>query len=289
MITIIFSQKCLDYGQPGHPEFPQRVKSSYLFLKEKELGFIEPEPCSKSDLLSVHSKEMVESIKSGNFFDSDTPNFPGIFEIAKLSAGGAIKACELALEGKTSFSLLRPPGHHATRNNVGGFCYFNNIAIAVKKVLEEVDQSSECNRRRVAIIDIDCHHGNGTEDIFLGEENVLYVSLHQSPLYPGTGLKSHKNCLDFPLMAGTDEKKYLEVLDNALIEVKKFNPSLIGVSAGFDTYEGDPITDIGLKKESYRKIGERIKNLKRPTFNVLEGGYSDDLPVCIYEYLKGLM
>ena len=289
MITIIYSEKCLDYGQPGHPESPDRVKNSYEFLREKEFEFVEPEPCSEKDFLLVHSKQMVESVKNGNFFDMDTPNLPGIFEIAKLSAGGAIKACELALEGKTSFSLLRPPGHHATRNNIGGFCYFNNIAIAVKKTLQEFGQGPERSRRRVVIIDIDCHHGNGTEDIFLGEEKVLYVSLHQSPLYPGTGLSSKKNCLNFPISAGTDEKKYLEVLDSALIEVKKFDPSLIGVSSGFDTYELDPITDIGLKKESYRKIGERIKNLGKPIFRVLEGGYSQDLPQCIYEYLCGLM
>ncbi|OIN96993.1 hypothetical protein AUJ66_04670 [Candidatus Desantisbacteria bacterium CG1_02_38_46] len=275
MITIVFSEKCLNYREPGHPESPERVQNSYLFLKQKGFELVEPEPCSKEDLLLVHSQQMVESVK----------NLPGLFEIAKLSAGGAIKACELALKNKISFSLLRPPGHHATKNNVGGFCYFNNIAIAVKKALGESPERS----RKIAIIDIDCHHGNGTEDILLGEEKVLYVSLHQNPLYPGTGLKSYKNCLNFPLPAGTSEKRYLEVLDNALVEVKKFNPSLITVSAGFDTYKLDPITNMELEKESYKKIGERIKNLGKPVFSVLEGGYSEDLPECIYEYLQGAM
>lgn len=285
MVTIVFSQKCLDYGQSGHPESPERVENSYIFLKDKGFEFVEPEPCSEEDLLLVHSQQMIESVKSGNFFDPDTPNFPQIFEIAKLSAGGAIRACRIALKNKISFSLLRPPGHHATKNNVGGFCYFNNIAIAVKKVLEESPEQS----RRIAIIDIDCHHGNGTEDIFLGDGRVLYVSLHQSPLYPGTGLSSHKNCLNFPLPAGTGEKKYLEMLDNALVEVKKFNPKLIAVSAGFDTYKLDPIANIDLETTSYRKIAERIKSLGKPVFSVLEGGYSQDLPLCIYEYLRGLM
>ena len=280
MITIVFSEKCLSYREPGHPETPERVEKSYIFLKDKGFEFIEPEPCSEEDLLLAHSRQMVEGVQNNSFFDTDTPGFPGIFEIAKLSAGGAIKACELALKNKISFSLLRPPGHHATKNNVGGFCYFNNIAIAVKKALGQVET--------VAIIDIDCHHGNGTEDIFLGEKQVLYVSLHQSPLYPGTGLSSHKNCLNFPLLAGTGEKEYLKVLNDALVEVKKFNPMLIAVSAGFDTYKLDPITDIGLETTSYRKIAREIKNLGKPVFSVLEGGYSEDLPQCIYEYLKGL-
>lgn len=285
MITIVFSEKCLNYKEPGHPESPERVKNSYLFLKEKGVEFVKPESCSEEDLLLVHSPEMVESVKNNSFFDADTPDFPGIFEIAKLSVGGAIKASELALEDKISFSLLRPPGHHATKNNVGGFCYFNNIAIAVKKVLAENSKRSQ----RIAVVDIDCHHGNGTENIFLGEKQVLYVSLHQNPLYPGTGLSSHKNCLNFPLPPGTGEKEYLKVLDNALDEIKKFNPSLIAVSAGFDTYKLDPITDVGLEKESYKKIAERIKNLGKPVFSVLEGGYSEDLPECIYKFLQGLM
>jgi len=292
MITIIFSPKCLDYREQGHPESPERVRNSYLFLselissgKEDHFEFAEPRPCSEKDLLSVHSREMVESVKHNSFFDPDTPNFPEIFDIARLSAGGAILACEMALEGKTAFSLLRPPGHHATKNNLGGFCYFNNVAVAVKKALTENHEHSY----RIAIVDIDCHHGNGTEDIFLGNEQVLYVSLHQSPLFPGTGLSSDKNCLNFPLPAGTEEKEYLEVLDKALGEIKKFNPALVAVSAGFDTYKLDPIANMKLEKETYRKIAKRIRDLKKPVFSVLEGGYSPDLPECIYEYLCGLM
>jgi len=282
MVKIIYSKKCLGYREPGHPESPERVGNSYYLLRDKGFEFIEPQPCSEQDLLLVHSAEMIESVKENTFRDGDTPNFPGIYDIAKLSAGGAIRAGELALEGEGSFSLMRPPGHHATRDMVYGFCYFNNMAIAVKKTLK-ADPG-----KRIAIIDIDCHHGNGTEGIFLGEKRIVYLSLHQSPLFPGTGLGPQRNCIDFPLSAGTGEEEYLKALAAGLEEVKKFDPSLVAVSAGFDTYEKDPISDMDLKQETYRKISGLIKDLGRPVFSVLEGGYSPDLPHCIYQYLLGI-
>jgi acetoin utilization deacetylase AcuC-like enzyme len=278
-MKIVFSKKCLEYREAHHPESPERVKDTYNLLKKMGFEFIEPELCSVEDLLLVHSRELIESVRNGRFFDPDTPNLPGMFDYARLSAGAAIKACELALKGEYAFSLSRPPGHHATRDNLGGFCYFNNIAIAVKIALKEVS--------RVAIIDIDCHHGNGTEAIFMGSSSVFYVSLHQSPLYPGTGLKSRENCLNFPLPPGTEEKEWLEALDKAIFEVKKFTPELIAVSAGFDTYRLDPITNLNLEKESYRKIGERIASLNKPSFAVLEGGYGKDFPECVYNFLIG--
>jgi acetoin utilization deacetylase AcuC-like enzyme len=176
---------------------------------------------------------------------------------------------------------MRPPGHHATKNNPGGFCYFNNIAIAVKKLL--------LKGQRVAILDIDCHHGNGTQDIFLGNDNTLFVSLHQVPLYPGTGLSPEKNCLNFPLAQGTDEKVYLSTFETAIKEVNKFKPDAIAVSAGFDTYRNDPLTGLNLEKSTYKKIAKIISSLNLPRFAVLEGGYSDDLPECIYNFLTGFV
>lgn len=278
---IVYSKKCLSYRDPGHPESPERVGNSYYLLRDQGFEFIEPQPCVEEDLLLVHSPEMVESVRENTFYDADTPNLPGMYDIAKLSAGGAITACELAVEGRNAFSLMRPPGHHATRTRVYGFCYFNNIAIAVKKAFVKNPG------QKILIIDIDCHHGNGTEDIFLGEEKILYVSLHQSPLFPGTGLGPQKNCLDLPLPPETGEEGYLKALEKALEEARRFNPALVAVSAGFDTYEKDPISDLGLKQESYRKIGEQIKDLNKPVFSVLEGGYSSYLSHCIYQYLLG--
>ena len=219
-------------------------------------------------------------MKGGSFFDPDTPAFLNIFEHASLSAGGAIDAAMTCLKGEKAFSLMRPPGHHATRNNLGGFCYFNSIAIAALKAKENVD--------RVAIVDFDCHHGNGTEDIFLGREDFFYLSLHQSPLFPGTGLMSRKNCINYPLHAGIQPDEYLSVFAEGLKKVEDFNPDLLAVSAGFDSYRLDPITNLTLELDTYREIGSMLSGIKRPTFAVLEGGYSSDLPECIYQFLTGL-
>jgi len=143
--------------------------------------------------------------------------------------------------------------------------------------------------KNVAIIDFDYHHGNGTQDIFLGHPNVLFVSLHKYPGYPGTGKRSEKNCLNYPLNSGTTENQYLETFKQALEEVKKFNPNLIAVSAGFDAHKNDGLTfgGLGLNYKSFRKIGQLIKELKKPSFAVLEGGYGKILPRSVYEFLTG--
>ncbi len=280
-MKILFSPKCLEYSQPGHPESPNRVSASYNYLKDKEgFEFIEPAPCEEKDILLAHTQSLLSEVKSGRFFDYDTPSFPNIFEIASLSAGAAIEAMKLALSGENAFSLMRPPGHHATRNSLGGFCYFNNIAIASLTALEQV--------KTVAIVDFDCHHGNGTEDIVLGRKDILYLSLHQSPLYPGTGLHSRENCINYPLPADTTPDEYLSAFEKGLKEIKSFNPDLLAVSAGFDTYKHDPITGILLEKETYREIGKMLSALEKPVFAILEGGYSRDLPECIYQFLIGL-
>lgn len=277
-MKIIFSKRCIEYEFPGHPESPQRLRNIYNLLKEKEFEFIEPEPAKEEDILRVHSRILLERVKSAEYFP-DTPNSKEMIQYAMLSCGSAIKAQELALSNMPAFSIMRPPGHHATKDSAGGFCYFNNIAVAVDKALDAVE--------RVAIIDIDCHHGNGTQDIFLGLERVFYVSLHQSPLYPGSGLKSIKNCLNFPLPEGTGEKDYLNTLEKAIEEVIKFSPQLIAVSAGFDTYKKDPLTSLRLEKQTYAKISGLISALNKPAFSVLEGGYSDGLAECVDAYIEG--
>ncbi|MBI4654521.1 MAG: histone deacetylase [Nitrospirae bacterium] len=279
-MKILFSKKCLEYSQPGHPESPQRVSFTYEYLKDKGFEFIEPTPCSEEDILLAHTSDLLQEVKNGIFFDSDTPAYQNIFEHAMLSAGSAINAAMFALKGERSFSLMRPPGHHATRNNLGGFCYFNNIAIASLKAKEQVE--------RIAIVDFDCHHGNGTEDILLNKKNFLYLSLHQSPLYPGTGLTSRGNCVNYPLPPGTTPSEYLSTFEEGLSKVKEFNPDLLAISAGFDTYKLDPITNILLEKETYREIGKMLSSLGKPAFAILEGGYSKDMPECVYEFLIGL-
>lgn len=278
-MKIIFSSRCLEYEMPGHPESPRRVGATHEYLLEKGFEFIEPGPCQDNDILCVHTHELLEKVKRESFYDPDTPVLPGIYDYARLSAGAAIMGQKLALKGEVAFSLMRPPGHHATKENLGGFCYFNNIAMATKLALESIG--------KVAILDIDCHHGNGTQDIFLGEERVLYVSLHQSPLYPGTGQEAIENCLNYPLAPGVREEEYLGVFKEVLERVGEFDPDLVAVSAGFDTYRFDPLTQIDLEEESYRIIGKLIAGLNKPTFTILEGGYSRKLPECIAQFLSG--
>jgi len=279
-MKIFFSERCLKYSQPGHPESPARVQSTYQYLKEKGFEFIEPAPCTEEDILLAHTSTLLDEVKGGSFYDLDTPALPGIFEYARLSAGSAIEAARVCLEGEKTFSLMRPPGHHATKNNLGGFCYFNNVAIASLKIKEKIE--------KIAIVDFDCHHGNGTEDIFFGRDGFLYLSLHQSPLYPGTGLISRENCINYPLPADTSPEEYLSTLEQGLKQVEDFNPDVLAISAGFDSYKLDPLTNLALEKETFREMGKMLSALNKPLFAVLEGGYSRDLPHCIYEFLTGL-
>ena len=264
MTKIIFSEKCLEYGS-WHIEGPERVRRAYEILKEKDYEFLAPEPASEEDILRVHDADYVRRLKDGFVEDADTPAYENIYEIARLSAGGAILAAKVG-----GFSLMRPPGHHAGRRgkalgvSTKGFCYLNNIAIAVKYL-----------GKPALILDIDGHHGNGTQEIFLGDENVTYVGLHRYPYYPGTGYSSEANCLNFPLRADCGNEVYLKTLDEALSKVDVDRFEVVAVSAGFDAHAGD-LASLGLTKKGYREIGKRIASLNKHTFFVLEGGYSGE-------------
>jgi acetoin utilization deacetylase AcuC-like enzyme len=282
-MLIIYSPRCLEYAAAGHPESPERIRATRALLEKESHTWLAPEPCSEQDILRVHSPAMLEALKSGSFSDPDTPYFANIYELARLSAGAAILASEKALQGEPAFSLMRPPGHHAERDRIMGFCYFNNIAIAVAKVLEENPRV-----QKVAILDFDCHHGNGTEAIFRGDERVLFVSLHQSPCYPGTGLRSAGNIVNYPLPPGTTPDKFMAALDSALGKIAELKPDLLAISAGFDAYKHDPITQMGLEIETYRHIGAHIAKLgPLPAFAVLEGGYAPELPECVSAFVDG--
>jgi acetoin utilization deacetylase AcuC-like enzyme len=258
---IVFSEKCLNYGG-WHIEGPMRVKMAHEFLREKKYEFLEPAPTSEEDLLRVHEADYIWKLKKGLVEDPDTPAYENIYEYARLSAGGALLAAKI-----NGFSLMRPPGHHAGRSGAAlgvytrGFCYVNNIAVAVKAI-----------GKAALILDVDGHHGNGTQEIFQGDNKVVYVSLHRYPYYPGTGGYSEGNCLNFPLPADCGEQRYLKTLDEALGMVDMGRFEVVAVSAGFDTHLGD-LASLGLTENSYREIGKRIGMLKKPTFFLLEGGY----------------
>ncbi len=263
-MKIVFSEKCLDYGS-SHIEGPERVRRAYTILKEKGYKFLTPEPAAEHDVLRVHDADYVRRLKDGLVEDADTPAYENIYEYAKLAAGGAILAAKVA-----GFSLMRPPGHHAGRRGLAlgvgtkGFCYLNNIAIAVRFL------GKPC-----LILDIDGHHGNGTQEIFLGDENVTYVGLHRYPHYPGTGYSSEGNCLNFPLSADCGDEVYLKTLDEALSKIDVGGFEVVAVSAGFDAHAGD-LASLGLTEKGFREIGKKIASLNKHTFFVLEGGYSGE-------------
>lgn len=269
-MKIVFDPRCLEYSEPGHPESPERVRLAYEYL-EKRYAIIKAKIASEKEILKAHSGQLLKKLKERDFYDPDCPRYENIFFYASLAAGAAIRAGE-----KKAFSLMRPPGHHAGKRYLRGFCYLNNIGIAVKNL-----------NKRTLIIDIDGHHGDGTQDIFLGDQKVVYISLHRSPWYPGTGLKSEGNCLNFPLPAECGDKVYLKTLDKALKLINPEQFEIVALSAGFDAYKGD-LASLGLSSECYREIGRRIASLNLPVFAVLEGGYNRNIGREIDLLIQGL-
>ncbi len=270
-MKIVFDPICLEYSVPEHPETSDRVKLVYEELKLNH-EFVKPLPVSEADIERAHTKDHWKNVRDRKYEDADTPKLDLRYPL--LSAGSAIKAADVL-----GFSLSRPPGHHAGIDFLGGFCYLNNIAIAVAKALPKY--------KKVAILDIDVHHGDGTQNIFFGKDKALYLSIHQSPLFPGTGLKSEGNCINYPLPSGTGEETYLKYLKKCIEEIRKFKPGLLAVSAGFDTYKKDPLAGFMLEQESYSKIGKMIKQINLPTFFVLEGGYSEDIGILARSLIDG--
>lgn len=285
-MNIVTDSRCTGYHRPGHPERPSRIQGTLDTLKrQKELNcdWLEPLEVPAEHVLRAHDRGLVESVQRGTEdFDADTPTHPEIYQHALRSVGGALRALKTARDGRMAFSLMRPPGHHATRQHAMGFCYLNSIAIAAL-------EARASGSKRVAIFDFDVHHGNGTEDILLGKEGVSFFSIHQFPCYPGTGESNRgTNCFNYPVLPRTPRLQYREVLERALTELKKFKPDMVGVSAGFDAYAKDPLAQETLEAEDFYWLGQQFKALTVPVFSVLEGGYSEQLPQLILAYLKGL-
>lgn len=262
---------------------PKRLSGTYSFLVDNGLAITPSDKTApEQDLLLIHSPEHLDRLKNSTQEDEDSPAYQKIFEHASSAAGLAVQAGELAsLYGTNSFSLMRPPGHHASRDSAMGFCYINNAALAAVKMRNKIG--------KVAIVDIDNHHGNGTESIVSGLEDIFFVDLHKHPDYPNTGSESGKNFLNFPLIGRIKETDYLSTLDIALKKIKNYAPSLIIISAGFDTFKRDPVGSLGLGISSYQKIGRKFKEMNVPTCSLLEGGYNaEELPRCVFSYINGL-
>ena len=211
-------------------------------------------------------------------FDADTPAYAGIFEHAARAAGAALEVARAALEGERAFSLMRPPGHHAMRDRAMGFCYFSHIAIAALDALAN-------GAKRVAIWDFDAHHGNGTEDIVTHHPQIAFASIHQFPGYPGTGTRSLGNIHNFPVAPLTPRLDHVAEVRRALDRLVEFQPDLLLVSAGFDAYAGDPITEMSLAVEDFATFGRWLAETNIPAGAILEGGYSDELPELIDAFL----
>ena len=282
---VITDERCLGYSQPGHPERPQRVAGTLALLREqREIEIIWEEPLAVTDeaIARAHEQAHLQRIANPDGpLDGDTPDYPEIDAHARRSIGGGLRALELAREGKPNFSLLRPPGHHATRDQAMGFCYFNSIAItALAARAAGVD--------KVAVFDFDVHHGNGTEDILRTVEGTAFFSIHQHPAYPDTGQKSFDNCHNYTVPPDTPNDGWRKTASTALADLKKFNPDLLCVSAGFDAYKRDPLCQQQLEVEDFTWIARQLRQLNKPQANLLEGDYSSDLPKLILAYLKGL-
>jgi acetoin utilization deacetylase AcuC-like enzyme len=282
MGRVYFDAATGGYGASGHPEAPFRTLKSAERLKAAGHALERPPLAASAEHVGLlHSPSHYKSVLSGDFYDADTPFFPRIGEIATISLSGALSAAETAVGGEAAFSLMRPPGHHAAKDRVAGFCYFNNLALACAHLLKTG------KAKRIAILDIDVHHGDGTEALVLGNEAIRFCSLHQFPLYPGSGASSRANCENLPLEAGTDGDAYLAALEPALERLLSFRPDVLAVSAGFDTYKDDPIAGLKLDKSSYRAIGGLLAQTGLKRFAVLEGGYAQDVPRLIENFIEG--
>jgi len=283
-MTIITDSRCTAYWQPGHPERPQRISLTVERLKQQTdvaLTWAEPAPVTEAQIERAHTRRHLDRLSVSMDFDSDTATHPDIRSHAERRVGGALHALRLAREKQMAFSLLRPPGHHATPERAMGFCYLNSVAVAVL-------EARASGIGRVAVFDFDVHHGNGTEEILLDREQCAYYSVHQFPCYPGTGADSYSNAHNYPVAPGATRDEWRETLEKALGDVKRFKPELLAVSAGFDAYRGDPLSDAALEEEDFGWLGRSIRELGVPAFSVLEGGYSRELPSLILAYLRGL-
>ena len=271
----------------GHPEKIDRVTAiidNFKKVDNKNLIWKKPNKFDEFFLNKTHSIDYINHVKKSFpkkglvFLDGDTIVSPGSKDATKDAVGSIITAIDGVQnkEFKNAFCAVRPPGHHAEKEKAMGFCIYNNVAVGANYLIEKYKY------KKIAIIDFDVHHGNGTQDIFYDNKKVLYVSTHQYPYYPGSG--SHKengkfnNVLNIPLEAGTTSEVYLNAYENVLTKIKQFKPEFLLFSAGFDAHIDDPLAQMRLCTEDFYKITKRTLEYSKSFCNgrvvsILEGGY----------------
>ena len=271
----------------GHPEKIDRVTAiidNFKKLDNKNLVWKKPSKFNKSLLEITHNSDYINFVEESfpkkgiSFLDGDTIVSPGSKEATSDAVGSIITAIDGVQnnEFKNAFCAVRPPGHHAEKNKAMGFCIYNNVAVGANYLINKYKLN------KIAIIDFDVHHGNGTQDIFYDNEKVLYISTHQYPFYPGSGTElekgKHNNILNIPLPAGTTSEEYLNAYEYVLKKINKFKPEFILLSAGFDAHKNDPLAQFQLESKDFYEITKRTLELSKLYCNgrvvsILEGGY----------------
>ena len=284
--AIITSDTSIDHlTGNGHPEKPDRVTTIIKSLKRnKNLIWDKSKKFNESLLNLTHSSNYVCEVKKSfpknglNFLDGDTIVSPGSKK-ATIDAVGSIVCAIDGVENKNfnnAFCAVRPPGHHAEKDKAMGFCIYNNVAVGAQYLI------SKYKYNKIAIIDFDVHHGNGTQDIFYENNKVLYISTHQYPYYPGTGNESEKgkynNIFNIPLPAGTSSEEYLNAYNHVIDKIVEFKPEFVLFSAGFDAHKDDPLAQFQLKSVDFYELTKRTilsmqKFKKSKIVSILEGGY----------------
>ena len=296
-MLVITDDRFLDHDTGyRHPERPDRLRAALAGIADVDTELLaegrSPRRAERNELELVHSGAMIDRVSAiaeggGGHLDADTPMGPASFDAARLAAGAVLTAVELLAAGAESggsagggdseaYCIVRPPGHHATPSTSMGFCLFNSVAVAAAGLA--------AGGQRVAIVDVDAHHGNGTQDVFLDRDDVLYASIHQYPLYPGTGALRERGIgagegftVNVPLPPGATGNTARAALDEVIVPaVERFAPDWVLISAGYDGHRADPLTGLGYSASDYGDFVRRLMPLAPRTVAVLEGGYDLD-------------
>jgi acetoin utilization deacetylase AcuC-like enzyme len=281
-MIIFHDPRSAEYSRDGHVDTPARVVRSAQLLRHRhpDWEWREPAIADEQTLLRVHTAAHLEAIRTAaDDFDADCPAYSDVYSHSARAAGAAVEVARMARNGQQAFSLMRPPGHHATPDRPMGFCYFNHIAVAAFVALQE-------GANRVAIWDFDAHHGNGTEDIVQGHPRIAFASVHQFPAWPGTGTTSSGNIRNFPIAPRIGRSTHMYAIEQALEWLVFFKPDLLLVSAGFDAYTDDPIMQMTLEPEDFATCGRWLRETGIASGAILEGGYSGELPDLIDNFLS---